>query len=219
MSKTNIISISEFGLERPLRPDDPTSELGLLHRQGEWTEADYLALDTNQLIEFSDGSLEFLPMPTLFHQNILKFIYELLNAFVTGRRLGVVYFAPLPVKLWDGKLREPDLVFIRPGRISDVHVPPNGADLALEVVSDSPRDRQRDLQTKREEYAKAGIKEYWIVDPQEQQISVLVLDAGAYREHGIFKAGTFADSVLLSGFSVPVDDVFAAADAIYPADE
>jgi Uma2 family endonuclease len=77
-----------------------------------------------------------------------------------------------------------------------------GAELAMEVVSDD--DRRRDLETKRFEYARAGISEYWIVDPLKEQITVLKLDGSAYVVHGEFKKGDRATSVLLPGFSVDV---------------
>src|SRR5437773_2718941 len=80
--------------------------------------------------------------------------------------------------------------------------PPDGADLVMEVVSEGSENRKRDLETKRLEFAAAGIAEYWIVDPQEQRITVLVLDGSIYRVHGEFAPGTQASSVLLPGFSV-----------------
>ena len=84
-----------------------------------------------------------------------------------------------------------------------------GADLVMEVVSDD--DRRRDLQTKRFEYARAGIPEYWIVDPQLEQVTVLVLaDGNRYRQHGCFQRGQRAASVLLAGFDVDVDAVLPA---------
>ena len=79
----------------------------------------------------------------------------------------------------------------------------------MEVVSEGEENRERDLEVKREEYAKAGIAEYWIVDPQEQRITVLTLDGQTYREHSVFGLGTQATSVLLPGFAVTVSDVFA----------
>ena len=97
--------------------------------------------------------------------------------------------------------------------IGDVHGQPEGADLVVEVVSEGEENRERDLVKKREEYAKAGISEYWIVDPQEKQITVLVLEGQTYREHGVFKPGTVATSFLLAGFSASVDAVFAAGQA------
>jgi len=79
----------------------------------------------------------------------------------------------------------------------------------MEVVS--PDYRRHDLETKRREYAQAGIPEYRIVDPDEEQITVLTLKEGKYAVHGIFERGMVARSPLLAGFEVPVDEVWAAA--------
>jgi len=92
-------------LTLPSRPGDPAWELAMLYPpQGEWTEAEYLALDGSHLIEFSQGALEFLPMPTPLHQRIVRLLFELLNAYVVANRLGEVFFAPLPVHLWAGQV-------------------------------------------------------------------------------------------------------------------
>ena len=184
----------------------------LFPRQGQWTEEDYLALDTNRMVELSDGRLEFLAMPSPLHQYILLFLLDALRALVKDTSPRSVLPAPLPVRLWPGKLREPDIVYFRPERLTDVHRPPNGADLAIEIVSPGEENRERDLVTKRQEYAQAGIAEYWIVDPELHQITVLTLDGQTYREHGVFGKGTQASSVLLQGFSVDVAAVFAAGE-------
>ena len=67
----------------PRQPSEPelTWEIArLFPAQGDWSEEEYLALDTNHFVEYSDGFLEFLPMPTIFHQLILQFLYrEALN--------------------------------------------------------------------------------------------------------------------------------------------
>ena len=83
----------------------------------------------------------------------------------------------------------------------------DGADLVMEIVSED--DRRRDLEIKREEYAQAGIPEYWIVAPQEECITVLRLRDGAYVEHGAFRRGERASSHSLTGFAVAVDEVLA----------
>src|SRR6516225_4851976 len=102
---------------RASRKGEPAWEVAYLYPyQGEWTEAEYLALDTNRLVELSDGCLEVLPMPLISHQLIIKFLLYALDAFVIARAAGVVLFAPLPVRLWAGKFREPDIVFLRPER-------------------------------------------------------------------------------------------------------
>lgn len=179
----------------------------LFPEQGEWTETAYLALRTNRLIELSDGCLQVLPLPDGFHQRLVKFLAWLLNAFVLEQRLGEVLFAPFPVRLWSGQMREPDIIYMRPGRMPDPHQPPNGVDLAMEIVSPGEESRKRDLITKPQEYAKAGIA------PQERRITVLILEGQSYREHGVFGLGSQATSVLLLGFTVDVAAVFAAGES------
>jgi Uma2 family endonuclease len=183
----------------------------LLPAQGEWTESADLALDTNRLIELSDGCLEFLPMPIPLHQLIVDYLHTLLKAYVAVHASGLVFFAPLPVRLWPGKFREPDIIYVKRERVPNLRGQPQGADLAMEVVSEGAENRKRDLEIKRQEYALAGISEYWIVDPQEQRITVLTLDGQSYRVHGEFVPGMQATSVLLPGFSVEVKAVFAFA--------
>lgn len=192
---------------------EPAWEIArLFPDQGMWSEGDYLALNTNQLVEFVDGRIEILPMPTELHQLIVGFLYRLLFDFVESRDLGKVLFAPLRVKLWEGRFREPDVLFMsceNQGRRGNRFW--LGADLTIEVVSDD--DPDRDLVIKRGEYAKAGIREYWIVDPRAQTIQVLSLVATEtdYKETGTFVTGQRAESVLLPGFSVDVSEVFSQA--------
>lgn len=195
------------------REGQPTWEVArLFPNQGHWREEEYLSLESNHFVEFSHGFIEVLPMPTIEQQDIVAFLYQLLLAFVQGRQLGRVYVAPLPVLLWPGKYREPDIAFFsaaHPERLEGAY--PQGADLLVEVVSGSSEDRRRDLVVKREEYARARVAEYWIVDPQQERIIVLRLEEDEYIEHGSFRAGATATSVLLAGFAVEVDAVFAAA--------
>jgi Uma2 family endonuclease len=188
---------------------EPVWDIALLFPvQGAWTEEDYLGLGTNRLIEFDNGFLEVLPMPTLLHQLIVKFLFAKLDEFVKANASGTVLFAPLPVRLWPGKLREPDIVYLRPGRLKDLRGQPDGADLVIEVVSEGQENRARDLDIKPKEYAKAGISEYWAVDPEQQEIRVLRLDGAVYCEHGIFRIGEVARSALWPGFGVDVAAVF-----------
>ena len=79
-----------------------------------------------------------------------------------------------------------------------------------QVVSEGVENRKRDLDEKPFDYAKAGISEYWIVDPEEHTITVLSLSGGTYRVHGEFKVGDRATSVLFPDFAAEVDAVFGA---------
>ena len=100
---------------RPHQGSEPAWEVALLFPpQGEWSEDEYLALDTNRLVELSDGRLEVLPMPAIFHQFIVRYLFQLLDAYVVAHASGEVLFAPLPVRLWSLKFREPDIIYLRP---------------------------------------------------------------------------------------------------------
>lgn len=185
-------------------------ELDLDPIQGMWTEQQYLMISgrTNQLLEFTDGVIEGTSMPTRKHQGISQFLFLRMIAFVHLLN-GAVYYAPLRLQIRPGKYREPDLLLLLAA--SD---PRNqnaywlGADLVVEIVSaDNP---ERDTVTKRDDYAEAGIPEYWIVNPLDETITVLTLDGETYREHGVFRRGEQADSLLLAGFGVEVDAVFDA---------
>lgn len=146
----------------------------LFPNQGAWDEEDYLLLPGNHLVEFADGRVEVLPMPTTLHQLIVMNLYRALFAFTDSDKRGTVLVAPLRVRLRPGKYREPDVIFMLAKHASRMGERWwDGADLVMEVVSDEPEDRQRDLVTKRKEYARAGIPEYWIVDPHERRITVL----------------------------------------------
>lgn len=198
-----------------LSPDEvgePAWEVArLFPNQGFWSVGEYLNLDTNHLVEFSHGYVEVLPMPTQSHQLIVAFLYNALLAFARARNLGRVLFAPLRVRLWEGKFREPDVVFMLREHIDQCGEQYwEGADLVMEVVSEDYR--RHDLETKRREYAQAGIPEYWMVDPQEEQITVLRLAGDSYTVHGAFARGAEATSVLLEGFAVSVDEVLDAAE-------
>ena len=178
--------------------------------QGFWTEAQYLALtnQSNRLLEFTDGCIEVLPMPTQRHQAISRFLFLALYFFVRGIG-GNVFYAPLRLRIREGKFREPDLLLVTdaedPRCRNDYWL---GADLVVEVVS--PDNPARDLIDKRMDYTEAEIPEYWIVNPVAGTLTVLVLSGGEYREHGVFRSGEQAGSPILPGFSVDVRELFEA---------
>ena len=184
--------------------------LELLPDQGAWSDEEYLWLTdhTTRLVEFSDGFVEVLPMPTDKHQSILEYLFLLLHAFISTRG-GKVHLASLRLRLRAGKFREPDLLLLLdakdPRRQNRFWT---GADLVLEVVTaDNP---ERDLIQKRHEYAQAKIPEYWIVNPLTETIVVFRLKGKKYQQAGQYARGAKAVSQLLSGFSVNVADVFDA---------
>ena len=179
--------------------------------QGCWGDDAYLWLTdhTRRLVELTDGYLEILPAPSRGHQRTLAFLYSAFRAFLRPAG-GEVLFAPLRLRVRRSKFREPDLLMVRDAR--DARSGDRfwtGADAVVEVVSpDSP---ERDLVDKREDYADAAIPEYWIVDPQTETITVLVLGDAGYVTRGVYGRNDQADSLALPGFAVNAGDVFDAA--------
>ena len=119
-------------------------------------------------------------------------------------------FAPLRLRIRDGKYREPDLLAMRDAQ--DARSGERfwtGADVVVEVVSaDNP---ERDFVDKRRDYAEAAIPEYWIVDPRTETITVLELAADEYAEQATYRRGELAVSLAIPGLGVKVYDVFDAA--------
>lgn len=196
---------------RPRRPARLTAQVALLYPlQGEWTEADYLTLpETPRIVELSEGRLVVPDMPPDLHQFIVGELFARLHSFVRDRRLGYVRVAPLPVRLWPGKIREPDIVFL-----SREHADRRGdqvwgvPDLAVEVTSprteSSSGTERTDRREKFEEYARAGITEYWLVDSRALTVEVFVLRDEVYHLLGKWGVGDVARSEVLSGFEVSV---------------
>ena len=192
----------------------PAWEIARLYPdQGHWSEEEYLSVTeaSNWLVEFTDGHIEVLTMPTTSHQLIVQYIQGLLLAFVTAKSLGTVLFAPLRVRLRKGVIREPDIVFMLKEHASRMKQDAwEGADLVMEVVSDDAASRERDLVKKRSEYARAGIPEYWIVDPAERRVTVLKLEGKKYVVDGEYGEGETAKSATLEGFGADVGQIWKA---------
>ena len=187
----------------------------LYPQQGGWSEHDYLDLTmrTNRLVELVDGHLRVLPMPAIEHQAAVHQLCTAVNAFARPRKLGRALVAPLPVRLDERHFREPDVLFLRtghPARGKDVAV--TQPDLAMEVLSESTRTI--DLVKKRQEYAAAGVAEYWLIDPESRRVTVLVLRDGVYEVDGDYGLGEVAKSRLLEGFEVDLTAFWAEVEAM-----
>lgn len=186
----------------------PAPILELFPAAGEWTEDDYFEVsDRGRLVEFSDGNIEVLPLPTYFHQIIIGRLYKVLDTYVLDHRLGAVAFAPLPVKLRQGKFREPDLMFMSRGHRERVGKYWGVPDLAVEVISDGGQDHDR--RVKRNEYAAAGVSEYWIIDPNAQTLEALCLAGDAFVQKALLSNTDVLTSELFPGWSYRMADMFA----------
>jgi len=91
----------------------PTYEmLEELPYQGEWSEREYIALESNKLIEFTDGFLEFLPMPTEIHFYVQEFMLQVVRSVLARRGKGAANYAPFKLKVDSKRYREPDILLL-----------------------------------------------------------------------------------------------------------
>src|SRR5205807_2402519 len=107
---SSIQNMSILPASEPSEPEYAWEVATLFPEQGEWSEAEYLNLTdgTNRRIEYTDGRLEFLPMPTEIHECLVQFLFFALHGFVENRKLGKVHWAGIRVRIRPRKVRLPD---------------------------------------------------------------------------------------------------------------
>jgi len=134
------------------------------------TVSDYMTTPEDKRYQLLDGELILAPSPTSRHQTILRELSATLHRFVTENWLGQVWFAPLDVVLSDYDVAQPDLLFVSNARsnvITEANI--QGApDLVAEILS--PSSVEYDRGYKRTLYGRHGVREYWIVDPEDQTL-------------------------------------------------
>ncbi len=184
----------------------------VLHEKKKYTYQDYCQLPDEVRAEVLDGELLMSPSPFRKHQKISGKIYRLLAQWVETHCLGEVYDAPFDVVLSQYDIVQPDILYIsneRKSILTEANV--QGApDLVIEILSSG--DKKRDTVKKKAIYEKYGVKEYWIVDPDSETISVFILEGNNFQEKGIYKRNQILESPLLPGFSLVLEDVFQSND-------
>ncbi|MBI2566801.1 MAG: Uma2 family endonuclease [Candidatus Schekmanbacteria bacterium] len=157
--------------------------------------------------ELIDGRVVELPPAGLEHGAIESSISAILRAFIRKHRLGYVGTGEVGCKLPSGRVRAPDVLFVRQDRLKDVQLRrflPFAPDLAVEVVS--PDDSAREVREKASEWIAAGSEQVWAVDPGT--CTVTVYERGVPpRVCG--EGATVDGSSILPGFSCPVAEIFA----------
>ena len=163
-------------------------------------------------VEYLNGDIVMTPARSPHHQIIVTNLLLLLGHHAMQNGLGLVLPAPLDVVLSkEAQIAQPDLIFIAKARAPKLvtRAAITGApDLVLEIIS--PSTARADRKIKPPLYAKFGVAEFWLVDPEDQSVEVFVLDGETYRVAGIYlagdtiKAGRFADA------QIAIDSIFAA---------
>ena len=175
------------------------------------TYQDYEKTSDDERYELIDGELiSMAPAPDRDHQGILLTIALLIGNFLDRANLGRLYVAPRDVYLTDTDIVQPDLLFISNERlVTDTERPVRGApDLVVEVRS--PSTANRDWTTKRQLYARHGVKEYWIVDPDARTVTLMLLIGDSLDVSSILGEGDTLESSVLAGFLASVTEMFSS---------
>lgn len=185
-----------------------------LPQECRYTYADALAWDESERIELIDGEPVMMSPPSRGHQKISGEIYLQIATYLKGKTCEV-YHAPFGVRLFekDGDspcdvdtLVEPDITVIcDPGKLDDAGC--RGApDLIIEILS--PSTQRHDRLTKYNLYQRAGVREYWIVDPDARVVSVYTLEEGAYHAAAAYSSRASVPVGVLEACSIDLTAVF-----------
>jgi Uma2 family endonuclease len=147
-----------------------------------WTVADYMAMEDERRYEVLDGELLMVPSPNIYHQRSISRLSAFIGVHVAEHELGDVFDAPFDVALSERTVVQPDLTFVRAGRIAELfdgHCITGAPDMVVEVLS--PATEARDRHRKRLIYAESGVSWLLFVAPKARLVEVLRLgDDGRY---------------------------------------
>ena len=144
---------------------------------GPYRAADYWELPEGEPVELMKGRFIVSPSPNVLHQVIVSSLLEILRA-AARKSGGIAVCAPMDVILSDDTILQPDLLYVSKARRGIVKQRIDGApDLVVEIISGSAR---RDRIEKLDLYARYGVGEYWIVEPEAQVIQFLINENGQF---------------------------------------
>ncbi len=172
------------------------------------TYGDYLKTPEGAAYQLINGELIMAPAPGLRHHDIAATIVEALRRFVKKRGLGRVFNAPVDVYFSQRETYQPDIFFVSKEKLhlvgrDKVKGPP---DLIIEILS--PKTARYDLSEKKHVYESYGVKEYWIVDPNEKTIEVFEYSFKGFVSIAKAEGKGRIGSQVLDGFSVRVEKIF-----------
>ena len=183
--------------------------VSVLREKVRYTYEDYLLLpEDGKRYQIIEGEIYLVPAPAPWHQDIARKLVILLNEFVERYKLGRVFFAPCDVILSEEDIVQPDIFFISKERehiITEMNIQ-GVPDLVIEILS--PSTAKLDKTVKMKLYERSGIKEYWLVDPDREEIEVLTLKDSSYESMGVFGIEQSFESALLKGLRVSLDMIF-----------
>jgi Uma2 family endonuclease len=177
---------------------------------------EWFALSEDEPGELVEGRLEEEEVPDYLHELLVMLLGRLLGNWI-GPQGGLVAGSDAKFAVSSGRGRKPDLTVYLPGSRRPpsrglIRVPP---DIAVEIVSPTPRDGRRDRVEKTADYAAFGVAWYWLLDPQLRSLEILELDAqGRYLHVLGASSGTLENIPGCAGLTLDLDALWAAIDSL-----
>jgi Uma2 family endonuclease len=173
------------------------------------TVAEYRNLpETGPRYQLVEGDLYMAPAPNRFHQDISRNLQVVLTNYLLAYPIGVLYDAPFDVYLTEIDVFQPDLLIVlndNRGILTDAGA--EGApDFVVEILS--PKTRQLDLVNKKRVHARMGVKELWIIDPDQKEVTVYRFDQDPTEPVAKISGQGDVSSPLLPGLTIPPQDIF-----------
>lgn len=196
-------------LEEPLAEYLSKEQVG-----GHYTYADYLTWQMDEMVELIKGKIfKQVAAPRVSHQRIAGLIFTRLFLHLEKRQCEA-FIAPFDVRLPVKSKRNEDIdtvvqpdicVVCDPDKIDELGCV-GAPDLVVEILS--PGNNKKELQNKYEVYKESGVKEYWIIHPNECTLIIYTLIEGKYQTSRIFTHGDKVASQAVEGFTLDLEEVF-----------
>ena len=173
-----------------------------------FTYRDYLLLPEQDRRELIEGDFYVVPSPTVRHQRIIARLARITSDFVDVNRLGEILWSPLDIVLSDEDVVQADILFIsneRRGIVKESNIA-GAPDLVIEVLSPSTADRDKELKLRL--YPRTAVREYWLVDPDQESVRVLTLGPGGIESSQTYASGA-VESFVLPGLTIEHGRIFA----------
>ena len=180
-----------------------------LRQDKKYTYEDYMSWSEDERWELIDGTAYMLAAPSIAHQRISSELHRQLANFLFGKPCEV-FHAAITVRLNkdNDTAVEPDIVVIcDKSKLSDGKACVGAPDMVVEILS--PSTASMDRLKKFNLYLQAGVREYWIVDPETKMVNVHMLKDGGYMTTAYGNADTVPVHVL-DGCTISLSDVFTA---------
>ncbi len=181
-----------------------------------YTYSDYLEWDKDGRIEIIEGELIMMGAPARIHQKIVTELARQFGNFLEGKKCEV-YVSPFTVRLFEKNddnsdsvdtVVEPDLSIICDLDKLDKQGCKGAPDMIIEILS--PSTMRHDRFVKFNLYQKAGVKEYWIISPEEQSVQVFLLnDNGLYVQDNVYDQNDIAKVNSLRGCFIELSKLFS----------